>query len=165
MSRTSAQRHFGWLLPASLMVALALTALPLPGLGITLRPDWMALVILYWALFAPRALSLWIIVLSGLCLDVLLGTLLGQHALALVIMCYLPLKLHLRMRVFSGIQLSAAVFGLIWVYEFILFWVNGVANQTTYFHDYWVPVLTSTVIWPVVLLLMDGVVAHRAADR
>jgi len=145
-----------WLMTLSIVIALALTALPLPGVMAPLRPDWVILVVIYWCLFGPGNAGVLLIFFTGLMLDVLNATILGQHAMAFVITSYLPLLLHLRMRVFSWIQLTAAIFGLLLVYQFILFWINGVAGDSTPLIHYWAPVLTGTLIWPVVMLLLDG---------
>ncbi|MEM7279251.1 MAG: rod shape-determining protein MreD, partial [Pseudomonadota bacterium] len=109
-----------------------------------------------------RQLSLWIIILSGLALDVLYGTLMGQHALALLIMSYLPMRLYLRLRVFSWLKLTGAVAGMLFIYEFMLFWINGLSGITTHTADYWVPVLTGTLVWPLVLVLLDGIAVRRS---
>lgn len=145
-----------WLMALSLVLALALTAVPLPGLLAPLRPDWVMLVVIYWCLFGSEYTGIFAIFLSGLLLDVLYGTILGQHAMAFVATSYLPLLMHLRMRVFSWIQLTGAIFGLLVIYQFILFWINGVSGGSTVLIDYWAPVVTGTLIWPVVMLLLDG---------
>ena len=101
-----------WLIGLTLIVAIALTVIPLPQLFRVGRPDWVALIVLYWAIFAPQRLPLWLIALCGLALDTLYGTLLGLHALALIVVSYPALRLHLRLRVFSWIQLAATVTAL-----------------------------------------------------
>ncbi len=144
-----------WQIGLTLIFALALTVVPLPQSLAIARPDWVALVVIYWAIFAPLRLSLWLIALAGLALDTLYGTLLGLHSLALITMAYVALKLHLRLRVFSWVQLAAAVAGMIVLYEFALFWSNGVAGMSTEWIDYWLPVLTSILGWPFVLYGLD----------
>ena len=145
-----------WLALATLFVALALTALPLPAILAPARPSWVALIVIYWSLFSTRYAAISMIFVAGLMLDVTFGTLLGQHAMALVVMAYLPLRFHLRMRVFSWLQLTAAVAGLLCVYHFVLFWINGIVGGTTHWIDYILPVLSGTLVWPVVMLLLDG---------
>jgi rod shape-determining protein MreD len=69
----------------SLIVALILMILPLPDWAQMYRPNWMALVLIYWSMALPRRVGLWFAFFSGIVLDTSLGTLLGQHTLALVI--------------------------------------------------------------------------------
>ncbi|MEO0997430.1 MAG: rod shape-determining protein MreD, partial [Pseudomonadota bacterium] len=146
-----------WLLYASGVVALVLTIVPLPPLLALARPAWLALVLIYWAMFAPRQTGLAVAFVGGLLLDTLYQTPLGEHALALVLTMYLPLKFHLQLRVFPWHRLTATVLGLLIVYEFVLFWINGIAGLTTSPADYWLPVVTGTVIWPLIFLLLDAV--------
>ena len=67
----------------SLMVALILMILPLPDWAQMYRPNWMALVLIYWSMALPQRVGLWFAFFCGIVLDTSLGTLLGQHTLAL----------------------------------------------------------------------------------
>jgi len=98
--------------------------------------------------------SAWIV---GLLLDVAQGTILGQHALALCFIVFVTVRFHLLMRVFPMSQLTATVFALLALYEFLLFWINGVANISVPAVSYWGPVITGTIIWPVVSMLLSGI--------
>ena len=69
----------------SLLLAMMLAIFPLPGWLNLLRPLWVVMVLMYLVLLMPQHMSVgwaWII---GLLLDVLTGTVLGEHAIALVI--------------------------------------------------------------------------------
>jgi rod shape-determining protein MreD len=61
------------------------------------------------------------------------------------------------MRQFPTLQLSATVFALLALYQFILFWINGVAGVNTPAVSYWGPVLTGSLIWPLLTMLFGGV--------
>ena len=98
--------------------------------------------------------SAWII---GLLLDVAQGTILGQHALALCFIVFVTVRFHLLMRVFPMSQLTATVFALLALYQFLLFWINGVANISAPAISYWAPVITGTIIWPVVSMFLSGI--------
>lgn len=145
----------------SLILALMLAIAPMPDWAEPFRPDWVAMTLIYWATNLPRTYSVgwaWII---GIILDVAQGTLLGQHALALSLVIYVTVKFHLQMRQFPTLQLSATVFALLALYQFILFWINGVAGVNTPTVSYWGPVLTGSLIWPL-LTMMFGGVRYRA---
>ena len=96
----------------------------------------------------------WII---GLILDVAQGTLLGQHALALSLVIYVTVTFHLQMRQFPTLQLSMTVCALLALYQFILFWINGVAGISAPAVTYWGPVLTGAILWPVVSIMLSNV--------
>ena len=141
----------------SLIAALMLAIAPMPTWAETFRPDWATLTLIYWAMNLPRTYSVgwaWII---GLVLDVAQGTLLGQHALALSLVIFVTARFHLQMRQFPALQLLATVLALLALYQFILFWVNGVAGVNSPAISYWGPVLTGSLVWPLMTMLFGGI--------
>jgi len=152
---TGAPRHW-WVSGLSLAATLALAVVPLPNVVAPLRPDWVAVVLVYWSLMAPRHFSLLTAFWMGIALDTLSGALLGQNALALLLIVYLAEKFHLRLRVFPVSQLGVAVLVLLGLYEFVLFWIDGMAGRTVPLIERWVPPLTGTLVW-----LALSVLLHR----
>ena len=144
-----------WASTLSLVATLALVAVPLPDSVAPLRPDWVAVVLLYWSLMAPRHFSLLTAFWMGIALDTLSGALLGQNALALLLIVYLAEKFHLRLRVFPISQLAITVFLLLGLYEFVLFWIDGMAGRTVPLMERWVPPLTGTLVWVLLYILFD----------
>jgi len=148
----------------TIILSLMLMVVPLPDWAAPFRPDWVALTLIYWAMMMPRTWSVgsaWII---GIVLDVAQGTILGQHALALCFIVFMTVRFHLLMRVFPMQQLTATVFAILATYQFILFWVNGVAGVDVPAVNYWGPVISGTVFWPLVVMLLRGIrirVQHR----
>ncbi len=140
----------------TIIVALMLSVAPLPDWFEAFRPDWLALTLIYWAMMLPRSWSVGSAWLAGLVLDVAQGTLLGQHALALCVVVFVTVRLHLLMRVFPMSQQSATVFSLLALYQFILFWINGVAGLQVPTISYWAPVISGAIIWPVISMLLNG---------
>jgi rod shape-determining protein MreD len=141
----------------TIILAIMLTVVPLPGWADSFRPDWVALTLIYWAMMMPRTWSVGSAWLIGLVLDVAQGTILGQHALALCFIVFVTVRFHLLMRVFPMQQLTATVFAILTLYQFILFWINGVAGIDVPLVDYWGPVVTSTILWPFAMMLLSGV--------
>ena len=162
MSDDRASRHLPVVL--SLIVALALTMLPLPPALDIIRPDWLALIVIFWALSVPRSYGVGIAFLVGIVLDVSQGTLIGQHALGLTVIAYITVRFHLQMRVFPLLQLTAFVFALNALYRFLLFWVNGVAGISAPASVYWGPVLSCLVIWPLLYTFLSGI-RYRVQTR
>jgi len=148
---------------ASIVAALLLAIAPLPAWLAPFRPDWVALTLIYWSLNLPRTYGVGTAWLAGLVLDVTQGTLLAQHALAMSFIVYLTAKFHLQLRVFPLSQLAATVLALIALYRFVLFWINGVAGISAPAVVYWGPVLTSALLWPVVMGLLDSLPYRRQA--
>ncbi|NND58772.1 MAG: rod shape-determining protein MreD [Gammaproteobacteria bacterium] len=144
---------------ASIVIGLVLAIVPLPWWLAALRPSWLALIIVYWLLHEPRRVGLLTAFLGGLFLDTLHGALLGQHALALVLIGFVTQRFNLRIRVFPMSQQIATVLMLIALYEFMLYWVDGVSGQPASDWRRWLPVLSSAAFWPVVTIVMQKL--HR----
>ncbi len=133
----------------SALLALLLSVLPLPRVLEWVRPDFLLLVVLWFALMAPRTGGLLFAFAAGLALDAFRGVVLGQHALAFVVVAYLVHRFHLRMRMFTLLQQSLFVLALLWLYQFLLFWIDGVTGNEVTDWARWLPVLTGALLWPV----------------
>jgi rod shape-determining protein MreD len=48
------------------------------------------------------------------------------------------------------------VFALLGLYEFILFWIDGVAGRTVPLIERWGPPLTGTLVWLALLAVFDS---------
>jgi len=152
-----------WFAPTiSVLAALMLSVAPLPDAVSAFRPDWVAVVLLYWCLIEPRRYGLFSAFWLGLVLDALSGTLLGQHSLALLVIVYLSQRFYLRIRIFPASQLATVVIALLGLYEFILFWIDGVAGREVPLVERWGPVVTGGMLWLVVLVGVER--GRRAAE-
>ena len=140
----------------SLLIALGLTILPLPDLIDALRPDFLVLVVLYWAITAPQSGGLSLAFFGGLALDVTQGVVLGQHALALVLMAAWTTNICLRLRVFPLLHQTLSIFAILAGYQFILFWIDGATGNPVTSFGRWLAPLTGALIWPV----LSGILSH-----
>ena len=130
----------------TLFAAIVLTIVPLPGLIETVWPFWVALVVIYWALEYPRFMSLGLAFSVGLLLDFMTVSLLGLHALRLVILTYLVLRFRARLRFFPPWQLGLSVFALLLNDRIILLWINSLLGQPLPPLSYWLPAITGALL-------------------
>lgn len=147
---TAARRQGGGLILMSFVVALLLHLVALPEFLRPLRPDWVALVLIYWCLALPDRVGVIIGWLAGLMLDVASGALLGQNALTMAIIAFLTLRLHQRVRVFPVWQQALSVLLLVLLHLMLVLWVRGIIGQSAETWSYWLPALASMLIWPLV---------------
>ena len=138
------------------LVGLVLTIMPLPDVVDPFRPDWLAMLVIFWTMQLPRTWSVGTAWVIGIFLDVSQGTMLGQHALALCFVAFITVRLHLLMRVFPMPQLMATVLSILAIYQFLLFWTNGVAGIDAPSVTYWGPIISGTVLWPIVMMFLSG---------
>lgn len=140
----------GWTVVTTLLAAMVLTVVPLPpSLGM-LRPAWVLLVLAYWNSAMPRRVGVIMAWLGGLLLDALTGAVLGEHALALVAASFCVLKLNELLRTFPLWQQSVVLLPVFVLYEFVLFWIDGATGRAVDPLWRWAPVITTTLLWPVV---------------
>jgi rod shape-determining protein MreD len=139
---------------ASLVAALILMILPLPDWAQMYRPNWMALVLIYWSMALPNRVGLWFAFSCGIVVDTSLGTLLGQHTLALVIVVFLNLNFYQRIRVLVLAQQAVYVFALLLINQVVVAWVEGIMGRPTPLLGYIGAPLVGMLIWPWVFVIL-----------
>ncbi len=93
-----------WFIWLSLLVALVVNLMPL-GRAFWL-PDWVALVLCFWCVREPLRVGMGSAFVMGVVMDVGYGSLMGQHALAYVLLAYAATTFSRRILWF-GIWLQA----------------------------------------------------------
>ena len=113
------------------------------------RPEWVPMVLIYWIMALPYRVGIGWAWLAGIVLDILEGSTLGLNAMSLVIIAYLTLSLHLRLRMFSSVQQAGMVLVLIGINLLISHWLQLLTGQTVSNNImFLLATLTSAVIWP-----------------
>ena len=139
----------------SFLVAAILQFLPVPDVIASWVPQWVALVTIYWALVLDDNFKLMAACFIGLCLDVMNGSILGQHALALLWLSFIVIKNGRQLRRASRPQQLAEIGLLIIGYQFILFVLQGVLRQHLPDLNYFMSSFSSALIWPWVSIFLD----------
>jgi rod shape-determining protein MreD len=134
-----------------------LTALPMPDWAAVWRPAWLALVIIYWCMALPSRIGVLVAWFSGILLDVLVGTLLGQHALALSVVAFITLQFYRQVRVLPLWQQGITIFGLVFVHQVLVLWINGIQGMPVPVSAYWASPLISMVLWPWVFIVLRDI--------
>lgn len=132
----------------TLIIALMLHMWPLPNWAEYIRPEWMVLVLIYWALAMPEQVGVTVAWVVGLLLDVTQGAILGQHAVGLVIIIYVINTQYQRIRVFSLAQQALVVLLLLLIKSVLVLWVSGMVGQAPDIGLYFLPAVTGAIIWP-----------------
>ncbi len=136
------------------VVAFILSVLPVPGWAQPFRPDWVALVLVYWCIAAPAWVGVGAGWLSGLVLDVLYGSLLGSHAFSKGVIAYVAHRLHLQLRVFPRWQQSVAILVLVALDQLLVLWVRSLAGAAPVEWSYWTSSVVSMLIWPWLFVIL-----------
>lgn len=138
------------------LVAYVLAVIPLPAWLIWARPEWVALVLVYWTIALPHRVGIATGLLLGLGLDVLEGAVLGQNALALIAVALLSLVLYQRLRVYSLWQQASVVFMLVGINQLICQWVQNLQGVGAGSLLFLLPAVTSALLWPLALHVLRG---------
>ncbi len=137
------------------LVMLMLTIVPLPHWLNSGRPDWLVLLVIYWALNAPMVAGQTYAFFCGLIFDALAGQLIGQHALTFALISTVTQHFQLRLRVFPLLQQASAIFLLLLLYHAIIYWIDGIIGTPVSSWWRWLPAVSGTVLWPVLVAVLD----------
>jgi len=135
------------------IVAGVLTLVNLPEWLFYFRPDWLALLVVYWVMILPERLSLTYACLNGLFLDVLSIKPFGLNAIGFVLLAYFVASWSTQIRALSLWQQSLFVAVLILLMKLV---VGGIAILTTDFvftFNYFFSTISNMVFWLVIVIL------------
>ncbi|KDE40765.1 MAG: rod shape-determining protein MreD [Nitrincola lacisaponensis] len=142
---------------ATFLLGLVLSQIPLPDFLLWYRPEWVALVLIYWVLMLPHRVGLVSAFSIGILLDIIRGSVLGLNALSLTLIAYLVLLLYKRLRMFPLWQQSMMVMVLVGVNQLLFFWMQGITGTTAGGLQFMLPSLISALLWPWVYVVLHGV--------
>ena len=151
------QRQGGLIIIVSFVVALMLSIIDLPTWAEEIRPQWIVLVLIYWAMALPQRISVgagWVV---GLLLDVSNSAILGQNALALAFIAFLTAHLHQRLRVFPFWQQTIVIFVFCIIFNLIVLWIKGISGSAPSVWLIITPSFTSALFWPLVFVFLRKV--------
>ena len=147
----------------TLAVAMILQLIELPYALAVLRPMFVPLVLVYWVMVVPQPTGLLTAWITGLLLDVLLGSVLGQHALGLTVMVFVALHLRGILSLYPIWQEALALTAIWLLYTLIMFWIDGATGHGADPWLQWLPVLTTGACWPLMFALMNAL--NRRSQR
>ena len=144
-----------WILPGSLLLAMILTIIPLPDWIRYIRPDWVTMVAIFWSITLPRVYGIGSAWITGLLMDVLLNSLLGQNAMTLSLLVYISSRMHQQFVTAPLMQQAIFVCLLLLIKQFLSFWIAGMtghlpANMALYF----APSLIALLLWPWLFIVL-----------
>ena len=133
----------------TLLLGLGLNNLPLPPEWAYWRPDFLVLSLIHWALAMRQNVNLFMAFFMGLLADTISYSLLGQHALGYVLVTYFAVRLSLRMSAEAFLQQFALIFIVVGIFMLINLWIRGVTGNIGAGLLYWMPLLSSLLVWPI----------------
>lgn len=147
------QSQGGVVIVISILLAMVLILMPLPDSLRVVRPEWVLLTIMYWAMALPRRVGVGYAWLVGLFMDVLLGGILGILAFSYALVVYLVLHFHLQLRQFPLWQQALSLMSLILLVHIVTVVMTPVMTE---WHA-WLPAVVSTFLWPLIYVFLRAV--------
>lgn len=145
----------------TIVMAMCLRITPWPGFLSGINPDWVLLVLIYWAIAVPERVGIFHAWTIGLLTDVLTGRVFGQYALAYSLIIYLCLIMHKRLRQFPLPQQGLFIFSCLLFSQILLFWLKNIQHPTQLHASFWLPVFTGTFCWPLIYTALRRVRLSR----
>ena len=151
------KKHDSYIIILTIIIALLLSELPLPAVIAPYQPEWVILVLIYWSMALPERIGVGSAWFTGLLLDVLRDTLLGQYALAFALTVFITSKLYQRIRNFPLQQQVITIFILMLIHLSLVIWIKALSGINVDFSMALIPSLISALFWPVVYIILRSV--------
>jgi rod shape-determining protein MreD len=135
------------------VAALLINLLPWSGWWLVIKPDFVALVVLYWCIHQPRKVGFTAAWLLGLVMDVAEGSLFGQHALAYSVLAFAGIVLHRRVLMFTMRDQVLHVLVLLLLNDVMILAVRMLAGAGFPGLSYFIGSLTAAALWPALSFL------------
>jgi rod shape-determining protein MreD len=135
------------------IAALLINLLPWSGWWLAVKPDFVALVVLYWCIQQPRKVGFTFAWLLGLVMDVAEGSLFGQHALAYSVLAFAGIVLHRRVLMFTMRNQVLHVLVLLLMNDLLVLAVRMLSGSSFPGLNYFAGSLIAAALWPALSFL------------
>lgn len=142
---------------ATFLLGFVLSQIPLPQIFDWARPEWVAIILIFWVLALPDRVGIGTAFIVGIALDLIKGSALGLNALSLVIIAYLTYMLHQRMLMFPLWQQAFLVLVLVGINQLIFHWMQMMVGSTGESLLFLLPSLVSALLWPWAYIVLNTI--------
>ena len=132
------------------VIAMCITVWPLPAAMQNWWPDFVFLTLIFWVLKRPYQAHLSLVFVLGLYMDLLTGTMLGQHALPYVITSYFIIRFASRLQFVALAQQMVVVLFLVLFNRLLQYFIMKIFGQWNGSGWYWFALVMSPLLWLVV---------------
>ena len=154
MINVNATRQRTWVPFATVFFAMVLLVIPAPELIRDFLPDWVSLVLIYWALALPTRMGVSLAWLAGLAVDLFTLGIPGAHALSKAVLVYLVKMLALRVRTYPLWQQGVMIMLLLGLEVLLLAIVDMVTDGGLGVLHRWTAVIVGGLAWPLVYVAL-----------
>lgn len=131
-------------------IACILTLVDLADWLFYFRPDWLALVVVYWVIALPKHVNLVYGFMNGLLLDIILVKPIGFHAIGFLFLAYFAVKGFSQIRILVLWQ-QCLVVGLVIAFcKLITSLVAVVTIDFSFTPQFWYSIVGNMLFWPII---------------
>lgn len=151
----ASRMNFWWAMIFSAMVALALMIVPLPQWLFFFWPDWIVLIVVYWALYTPDRMGPLIGFIIGIFLEVLFVRQFGVESLGLATLALIVNNSNKQLFILSIWQQTIVVGLFVALFKLITGWLYGLVSDFTITLEYWYSIIGAMLVWPFMIILLN----------
>lgn len=142
-----------WFILLTLLAALFLNLIPLGNtVGI---PDWVALVLAFWSVREPLRVGMGMAFVLGVLMDVAAGSVMGQHALAYLLLAYGASSLSRRVLWFPLGQQALHILPMLLATQLVMVVTRLIGGADFPGFGYFLGSFTATLLWyPLTFVLL-----------
>ena len=144
-----------WFILLTFLLGLLANLTPASGVMLMLKPDFLALVILYWCIQEPRYVGVGVAWMLGLVMDVGDATFFGQHALAYALLAYAAEYFRRRVQRFPLWQQAPQVAALLVLCALLVLLVRVVGGAPLPRWTYVIPPIVGALLWPLLSVVLQ----------
>jgi rod shape-determining protein MreD len=139
----------------SIIVALILSLIKLPLVVDNLVPNYVPMVVLYWAIISPTKVNVGVGWFAGLLMDFLMGATLGLHAIAFALMVWIVVTQFENIAFYSLLQKTIVVGFVNFIGQFLLFWTEHIFGVVTADYSLFWSCFFTLILWPLLYGILN----------
>jgi len=139
----------------SVFVGFVLTVVQLPDWLFYFWPDWIVIVVAYWALVTPQRVGPLVGLVIGVLLEVLFVRKFGVLGFGLATITVIVNSTSQQLRALSIWQQTLSIAAFIAIFKLLTGWLSGLVAGFTITSEYWYSIVGSVLIWPFAFILLE----------
>ncbi len=144
-----------WYVFISFVIALILNFVPLQSFALVMRPDFVALIILYWSINQPQQFGMSIAFCMGLMMDVDHASILGHHALVYCVIISIASVSRRRIKIFGLVQQIPQIFIILIIAQGLFALIALINGAIMPDWQFFLGSLSGAILWPFIAFLLS----------
>jgi len=144
----------------SLFFSMSLSIVALPDQVSQAMPNLTLLTLIYWCISLPHKVSVGTGWLTGLFVDILTGSLMGQNALIFSLTAYLSHHAYPRLKHYTLWQQSAFILFFLITSQLFTLWLRKLGGHFEATYLFWISTLSGALFWPILSTTLSFIRRH-----